>query len=93
MSPFISLNSWNEPGAILQASEPEEIVAGGAGDWGPASALVYAPTVVKWNLMSGGEIKDTTIQVLWTHRLTGQRFPVYFGPGGSAEIKILLARR
>ena len=32
-SPFISLNSWNEPGAILQAGEPEEIVAGGPGDW------------------------------------------------------------
>ena len=34
MSPFISLNSWNEPGAILQAAEPEEIVAGGPEDWG-----------------------------------------------------------
>src|ERR1700761_2723901 len=34
MSPFISLNSWNEPGAILQAAEPEEIGAGGAEDWG-----------------------------------------------------------
>lgn len=33
MSPFISLNSWNEPGAILQAAEPEEIVAGGPDDW------------------------------------------------------------
>jgi para-aminobenzoate synthetase component 1 len=32
-SPFISLNSWNEPGAILQASDPEEIVEGGLGDW------------------------------------------------------------
>ena len=32
-SPFISLNSWNEPGAILQAGEPEEIVAGGPDDW------------------------------------------------------------
>jgi anthranilate/para-aminobenzoate synthase component I len=32
-SPFISLNSWNRPGAILQADEPEEIVAGGPGDW------------------------------------------------------------
>ncbi len=32
-SPFISLNSWNQPGAILQAAEPEEIVAGGPGDW------------------------------------------------------------
>ena len=74
-------------------TDVEPALTGGAGDWGPASALVYAPTVVKWNLMSGGEIKDTTIQVLWTHRLTGQRFPVYFGPGGSAEIKILLARR
>jgi para-aminobenzoate synthetase component I len=33
MSPFISLNSWNEPGAILQAAEPEEIVTGGWDDW------------------------------------------------------------
>jgi len=32
--PFVSLNSWNEPGAILQAVEPEEIVAGGPEDWG-----------------------------------------------------------
>src|SRR5271154_4528295 len=32
-SPFISLNSWNEPGAILQAAEPEEIVEGGPEDW------------------------------------------------------------
>jgi para-aminobenzoate synthetase component 1 len=32
-TPFISLNSWNQPGAILQATEPEEIVAGGPGDW------------------------------------------------------------
>jgi para-aminobenzoate synthetase component I len=34
MSPFISLNSWNQPGAILQAAEPEEIVEGGPDDWG-----------------------------------------------------------
>ncbi len=34
MSPFISLNSWNEPGAILQAAGPEEIIEGGPGDWG-----------------------------------------------------------
>jgi para-aminobenzoate synthetase component 1 len=32
-SPFISLNSWDQPGAILQAAGPEEIVAGGPGDW------------------------------------------------------------
>ena len=32
-APFISLNSWNQPGAILQAAGPEEIVAGGPGDW------------------------------------------------------------
>ncbi len=31
---FISINSWNEPGTILQAAEPEEIVAGGPEDWG-----------------------------------------------------------
>jgi aminodeoxychorismate synthase component I len=31
--PFISLNSWNEPGAILQADGAEEIVEGGAEDW------------------------------------------------------------
>jgi para-aminobenzoate synthetase component 1 len=33
-SPFISLNSWNQPGAILQAAEPQEIVEGGPEDWG-----------------------------------------------------------
>jgi anthranilate/para-aminobenzoate synthase component I len=33
-SPFISLNSWNQPGTILQAGEPEEIVEGGPDDWG-----------------------------------------------------------
>jgi len=32
--PFISLNAWNQAGAILQAVEPEEIVAGGPEDWG-----------------------------------------------------------
>jgi para-aminobenzoate synthetase component 1 len=31
---FISLNSWHQPGAILQAGGPEEIVAGGPEDWG-----------------------------------------------------------
>jgi aminodeoxychorismate synthase component I len=30
---LISLNSWDEPGAILQGAEPEEIVAGGPGEW------------------------------------------------------------
>jgi anthranilate/para-aminobenzoate synthase component I len=33
MSAFVSLNSWNEAGAILQAAGPEEIVAGGWDDW------------------------------------------------------------
>jgi anthranilate/para-aminobenzoate synthase component I len=33
MSPFISLNSWNELGTILQAAEPEEMVVGGPDDW------------------------------------------------------------
>jgi anthranilate/para-aminobenzoate synthase component I len=33
MPPFISLNSWNEAGAILQAAEPEEVVFGGPGEW------------------------------------------------------------
>ncbi|MCE0522336.1 MAG: anthranilate synthase component I family protein [Methylacidiphilales bacterium] len=32
--PFISLNSWNQPGTILQAAEPEEIVEGGPEEWG-----------------------------------------------------------
>jgi len=32
--PFISLNSWDQPGTILQAAEPEEIVEGGWEDWG-----------------------------------------------------------
>ena len=34
MPSFISLNSWNQPGTILQAAEPEEIVEGGPDDWG-----------------------------------------------------------
>jgi para-aminobenzoate synthetase component 1 len=33
-SSFISLNSWNEPGAIWQGAGPEEIVEGGLEDWG-----------------------------------------------------------
>ncbi|HEY0256167.1 MAG TPA: anthranilate synthase component I family protein [Candidatus Methylacidiphilales bacterium] len=33
-SPFISLNSWNQPGTILQAAQPGEMIEGGAGDWG-----------------------------------------------------------
>lgn len=38
---FVSLNSWNEPGTILQAAEPEEIVSGGPDEWGRLSeALV-----------------------------------------------------
>src|SRR5271156_4241325 len=37
---FISLNSWNEPGAILQAAGPEEIVAGGPDDWGKLRGLL-----------------------------------------------------
>jgi para-aminobenzoate synthetase component 1 len=31
---FVSLNSWHQPGAILQAHEPSEIVEGGSDDWG-----------------------------------------------------------
>ena len=30
---FVSLNSWHQPGAILQAGGPAEIVAGGPQDW------------------------------------------------------------
>ena len=33
-SPFISLNSWNQAGAILQAWDLEEIVEGGPEEWG-----------------------------------------------------------
>jgi anthranilate/para-aminobenzoate synthase component I len=40
VSAFISLNSWNEPGAILQAAEPEEIVEGGPDDWGKLRELL-----------------------------------------------------
>jgi para-aminobenzoate synthetase component 1 len=32
-SPFISLNSWDEPGVILQAAGPEELIEGGPQDW------------------------------------------------------------
>lgn len=39
-SPFISLNSWNEPGTILQAADPEEIVEGGPEDWGKLRELL-----------------------------------------------------
>jgi anthranilate/para-aminobenzoate synthase component I len=38
--PFISLNSWEQPGAILQAAEPVEIVAGGQDDWGKLRELL-----------------------------------------------------
>ena len=37
---FISLNSWNQPGTILQASEPEEIVSGGPDDWAKLREVV-----------------------------------------------------
>jgi para-aminobenzoate synthetase component 1 len=40
MSAFISLNSWNEPGAILQAAEPEEIIQGGPDDWGKLQEIL-----------------------------------------------------
>jgi len=30
---FVSLNSWHQPGAILQAGGPAEMVAGGPEDW------------------------------------------------------------
>jgi para-aminobenzoate synthetase component 1 len=32
-SPFFSLNSWDEPGTILQSDDPAEIVEGGPADW------------------------------------------------------------
>ena len=38
--PFISLNSWDEPGSILQASDPEEIIEGGPDDWGKLRDLL-----------------------------------------------------
>ena len=37
---FISINSWNEPGAILQAAGPEEMIAGGPDDWGKLRELL-----------------------------------------------------
>jgi para-aminobenzoate synthetase component I len=37
---FVSLNSWHKPGAILQAGEPAEIVAGGPEDWGALRDLL-----------------------------------------------------
>jgi para-aminobenzoate synthetase component 1 len=30
---FVSLNSWDRPGTILQAGDPAELMAGGAEDW------------------------------------------------------------
>jgi aminodeoxychorismate synthase component I len=32
-SPFVSLNSWDRPGTLLQAGAAEEIVSGGRDDW------------------------------------------------------------
>jgi para-aminobenzoate synthetase component I len=32
-APFVSLNSWDEPGSILQACDPVEVVEGTARDW------------------------------------------------------------
>jgi len=37
---FVSLNSWHQPGAILQAGGPAEIVAGGPEDWGALRDLL-----------------------------------------------------
>jgi para-aminobenzoate synthetase component 1 len=39
-SPFISINSWNEPGAILQAAGAEEIIEGGPADWDRLRAVL-----------------------------------------------------
>ncbi|HUB67963.1 MAG TPA: anthranilate synthase component I family protein [Candidatus Methylacidiphilales bacterium] len=39
-SPFISLNSWNQPGAILQAAEADEIAEGGPDEWGKLRELL-----------------------------------------------------
>jgi hypothetical protein len=39
-SPFISLNSWNQPGTILQAAEPEEMVEGGPEEWGKLQEML-----------------------------------------------------
>jgi anthranilate/para-aminobenzoate synthase component I len=40
MDPFVSLNSWDEPGAILQAAEPVEMVQGGLEDWSRLADLL-----------------------------------------------------
>jgi len=37
---FVSINSWHQPGAILQAGGPAEIVAGGPEDWGALRDLL-----------------------------------------------------
>ena len=39
-SSFVSLNSWDEPGAILQAGGAEESVEGGPDDWARLSDLL-----------------------------------------------------
>ncbi len=36
-SPFISLNSWDEPGTILQAEDPAAMIEGGPEEWGKLS--------------------------------------------------------
>ncbi len=47
---FVSLNSWHQPGAILQAGGPAEIVAGGAEDWGALRDLL-----ARWRGDAGGD--------------------------------------
>ncbi len=39
-APFVSLNSWHQPGAILQAGEPEKVVTGGPEDWSSLRELL-----------------------------------------------------
>ena len=39
-SPFVSLNSWHQPGAILQAVDPDEIVEGGPEEWDKLEKLL-----------------------------------------------------
>jgi para-aminobenzoate synthetase component 1 len=39
-SAFVSLNSWDQPGAILQAHGPDEIIEGGLDDWDQLRAFL-----------------------------------------------------
>ena len=52
-SDFVSLNSWNHPGAIYQAAGAAEVVAGGPGEWPRLRAALAS-----WHDRQGGADLD-----------------------------------